>query len=391
MATFHVYVEGPVEQSPEGIGKLATAISKTYGLPVADLVSRMTKGRFRVKANIDRATAETYVRALEHAGARVTIEEAHPTQPVPVTRPDPSAAAPPVTRPDPSAAAPLVSSAPPSSSLPPANAARPSSPVLPPSTGSKAKAAPMQSGLSAAFSGDLSATNLGALDGLSLASLDGSSDHVAPAGTFEPTPEIARPIAGTPAAPAAAAAKPPKGKDVPLDLFAPPSEGAELKVDLADDELEDRARKSQRSLPAPAPELPPAPASKPMSPPPVRSTPASEPSIQGTRASGHLVRGRFALGVFLSICLGFVPAHAVASWRERSAFKAIDAQVEATQIASDTPEMYAALDAFREAQLARKQSERRNIALIAILLWAGAGAGVAFVWFRKIPWNRQDA
>jgi hypothetical protein len=386
MATFHVYVEGPVEKSPAAVQRLAVAIAAKYGLPAADLVTRLSKGRFRVKANIDRATADTYAHALEQVGARVTIEEAHPTQPVAVTRAAATPSVPPATaaRASSSSLPPANAPRPSSSSLPPSNVARPSSSSLPPVDVTKSKPAPMQSGLSAAFSGDSPAANLGALDALSLASLDGNDANEPTAAAF--TPPSPPPATVAPAPSAAPVAKPVRPKDVPLDLFAPPEEGARLDVDLAVDEIEHRTRKSQSIPPANV-----APTSKPLSPPLRRSTPSIQPPTQGTRTPDEMPRGRFALGVVLAICLGFIPAHVFASWRESSAYKAIDAEVEATQIGADTPEMYAALDSFRAAQLGRKKSERRNIALIALLVWAAAGGGLGFVWFRKIPWDRGTA
>src|SRR5262245_38434731 len=79
MPMFDVYVDGPVSSGPAGVKALAQAMSKRYGLGEAELVTRMTKGRFRVKGNIDERTANTYARDLERIGARVTISEAKPT------------------------------------------------------------------------------------------------------------------------------------------------------------------------------------------------------------------------------------------------------------------------------------------------------------------------
>src|SRR5690606_23402455 len=102
-------------------------------------------------------------------------------------------------------------------------------------------------------------------------------------------------------------------------------------------------------------------------------------------------RARFAAGVILAILLGFVPAHLIAAAREDAAFRAIDAQIEATQRAATTADMYAQLDKFRAAQLARKESERQMIALTPMLIWAPAGAGPAYLWFRRIPWDQLGA
>src|SRR6202167_5725671 len=74
-ATFQVFVEGATDASPLGLRKLAEAMASHYGLPPADLMARLGKGRFRVKGNIDRATAEQYVAELARLGARATMED----------------------------------------------------------------------------------------------------------------------------------------------------------------------------------------------------------------------------------------------------------------------------------------------------------------------------
>ena len=73
MATFNVFVEGPVDSM--GLPELANAMSQRYGLPAAELVARLQRGRFRVKSNLDASTAERYRRDLERIGARVVVED----------------------------------------------------------------------------------------------------------------------------------------------------------------------------------------------------------------------------------------------------------------------------------------------------------------------------
>ena len=51
-------VEGPVKPGPDSVEKLAEIMSKRYGLAVGELIARLNKGRFRVKGNLDQATAE---------------------------------------------------------------------------------------------------------------------------------------------------------------------------------------------------------------------------------------------------------------------------------------------------------------------------------------------
>ena len=76
-APYQVFVDGPRDRSPLAIDKLATAIGARYGLPPTELATRLARGRFKVKAGIDRATAEQYARDLERLGAACTIVDAN--------------------------------------------------------------------------------------------------------------------------------------------------------------------------------------------------------------------------------------------------------------------------------------------------------------------------
>ncbi len=437
MAAFHVFVEGAVDDSPAGIPRLAEAIAKHYGLGAPDLLARLQKGRFRVKGNTDRTTAETYKRDLERLGARCTIEEATADNsqrttplPFPAVRP----ATPPVGTPVAGAA--RTSTPPPVASGPGASAlaaagARPSTP--PPigggpgasalaAAGASAAASPpaptgsgqFQSGLAAAFSGEMPAADLGALGSndaaFSLASLDGVDDKSAAGGSFGPPADASAIPASIGPAPEkkkpAADAKPAKPKDEPLDMFAPPDmQGEEFKVDIAADEGDFSARK-RASTPPPVDEAAAAAATGDGARPSSQRLPAtpltrkSQPSMQVPNAPaaaatsvpsklGPLAdeRVRFGAGVVLSVLLGFVPAHLVASMKESSADDAIDRKVIAAQQTADTPEVYATLDRLRADQLDRKESEHRNAAIIGFAIWAIVGGGLAFLWFRKIPWD----
>lgn len=432
MSLFHVYVEAP-DRSPAAVERLAEAIARKYGVPAVELSKRLAQGKFRVKANVDRATAESYKAALLESGARVEIEPATAT---PVAGTPIEAAATPASGPvartpaqlvsrsgtttPPALAAPTLAptaagrpanlSLPPlnvgkpaSTTLPPANAPRPSSSSLPPANAAKSAPA-IQSGLSAAYTDSAGTSDLGALGegSLSLASLDGNDEgSPLPDAAFGPAEGLSATI-GPAMAPANApaskpgAAKPGKPKDVPLDLFAPPEaeSDAAFQVELATDEVEHRARKMS-TPPAAVPVAPPvapapAPAGSPASAARRLATPAAgAPIVVAPGADGdEMPRGRFAAGVMLSILIGFIPAHLIASSRESSAFAKIDAQINDTQTQADTPETYAALDGFRAAQLARKASEKRSIALQSMVIWAVLGGGIAYVWFRRIPWDR---
>ncbi|MEO8549925.1 MAG: hypothetical protein ABI678_08120 [Kofleriaceae bacterium] len=393
MGLYHVFVDGAADGSPAGRERLAAAIAEHYGLPVADLRARIASGRFRVKGNCDQATADSYVRDLSALGARCSTEEASPSNAAKTPLPFPAITAAAASRstlpPRTTAPPPTASALPPRTTpTPPTGSVLPPRQTTPPATArTTTPAKGFQSGLAAAFSGEQQVDNLGALDDgalLKLSSVDGTDD--APAAAFAPPPEVvAKP--GKPAASAPVAAKP---KDEPLDMFAPPdANDAAFTVDLAPDEVE-RAAKKRASVPPETAPVESARASRPSLQPPTELGRASRPSIQAPNRAGDPPRGlqdpktRFAAGVLLSIVLGFIPAHFVAHARERSEYAAIDHKVAATQAEAVTAEDYAALDTFRAGQLERKHDERRNIALLAMLIWAAAGSAVAYVWFRRL-------
>jgi hypothetical protein len=245
---------------------------------------------------------------------------------------------------------------------------------------------PFASGLSAAFSDEVPVeSNLGALGNdaaFSLSSLDGNEDN-SPTPSFEPSAEAMPASIGPAMTPAVAKpTQPTKASTEPLDMFAPPdAESHEMNVDLATDEIEHRERKM-------TPVSTPVSQSIPVTPPPSRRASTPIP-VQGGVAStaGDIPRARYAAGVLLAILIGFVPAHLFASMRE-SKLTAIDQQVIQTQTNASSTEEYAQLDAFRSAQLSKKESEKRTIMLMSLLIWGLAGAGVAYVWFRRVPWDR---
>jgi hypothetical protein len=385
MALYHVFVDGAADASPAGNEQLAAAVAAHYGLPVADLQARIASGRFRVNGNCDRATADSYIRDLTALGARCSLEEASPSNAAKTPLPFPAVTVAPAQP----AARPSQSLLPPRQTPPPAMART----ATPPKG--------FQSGLAAAFSGEQQVGSLGALDDgalLKLSSVDGTEEGPA-ADAFAPPPTAAAPAAKLdgkpkPTAPAKSAGPAAKPKDVPLDMFAPPdADDANFAVDLAPDEVA-RAAKKKVSIPPETEPAEPAPASRTSRPSlQVPTDRASRPSLQtltGPPATGlRDPKTRFVVGIVIAIVLGFVPAHFIAHLQESSAFAKVDANVNAVQHDAVTPEDYTALDDFRAGQLARKHDERRNIALLAMLIWAAGGAGIAYVWFRRIPWDRD--
>ncbi len=150
------------------------------------------------------------------------------------------------------------------------------------------------------------------------------------------------------------------------------------------------------------------PASVPVAPEPAaapqrRSTPAMSAAAVRTPAEPVAVvrppgrlgplgdeRVRLVLGVAVSILLGFIPAHVVASMRERSAYHAIDSSVEQQQQNATTQEDYDALDAFRARQLDDKRSAHHSIFVMALVIWGAVGGGIGYAWFKRVPWDRLD-
>jgi hypothetical protein len=416
---FDVFVDGATGTSRDAVRDLADAMAARYGLAAVDLRGRLMRGPFRVKADVDRRTADAYLRDLVALGARARIEPAG-GRALDAARGHPALPAQPASRP-PGAGLPPALGRPTRSSLPPQPAARPSGSAL------------ASTRILDAAAGAIP-TALGALDRsgqLSLATLD---DEPAPSSASDGTlPASMGPAAPRPDRPA-------RSRNEPLDPFAPPElAAAEPVLELADDELAHRARRQQPSRPPMSAGAAPYPGSsvatsddgeRPSSSATARGAmspdamsfrgssmaaggdappagPAMSPgrdvmSVPGSSmaAGGGAVavlvaripalasaRVRLAVGVWLAIVLGFVPAHLAAGMRERSAYAAIDRTVASIQSAAATPEAYAALDAFRADQLDAKRSARRSIIATAMVIWAAAGGALAYAWFRHVPWG----
>jgi hypothetical protein len=348
MPGYQVFVERPSSVGPDAIARLASAMAERYGIARADLEPRLRAGRFRVKGNVDLATAERFAADLEKLGAIVSVVD---ERGAPVKRPRPEPSAPPA-RPTPK-------------------------PQL-------------VSGLAAAYGAPADEPDLGALGDASsgsfaLSALDGSDDRVAapplaPEGA--PLPASIGPAIAPPVTPAPRAA--PSGGD----LFAPPAAEDEL-VDLAVDVADVRSqRAAATSTPPPVARTsgrvsaPP-----PLDPPHAPATPSKSLGDHLRAFAGHR-RARFATGAVLAVLVGFVPAHFLASVRERSAYAEIDTHLHEQEAKVRTMEQWQALDQLRDGERDEKLAEKHSIAITAVLLWAAVSAGFAFVWYRKIDWDR---
>lgn len=363
-------------------------------MPADAIVPRLQAGPFRVKSGIDLNTALRLVADLESLGAVCSIVD-NAGRAVPRTQ----------------YAAPRLATQPPTGSLQPAQGmaqaqaggraqagagpqAQASPPVqaqgATPAAAHPAKPRPgsqseLKSGLAAALAAE-PAQELGALSqgsaALSLATLDGEEEPQRRPGSttaassrddyraFAPPQEeaqalqLAMPVGsrGAHAAPPAKAPEP----EAYLEDQAPPAEDVQAasRPVLA-------ATGSRQPQPAPS-----------------STSPGESPVARVRRALADSERVRFAAGILLALLLGFVPAHVFASIRERSGFAELDREVrQAYEQATDIEE-WNALDGYREAMRERKETQRRNIALSSILVWALAGGALGYLWFRKIDWDR---
>src|SRR5690606_16504544 len=69
--SYQVYIDGPAD--PGKVQAVATAIGSRFGLPPATLMERLTQGRFRVKKDIDLATAQVFAAQLRELGALASV------------------------------------------------------------------------------------------------------------------------------------------------------------------------------------------------------------------------------------------------------------------------------------------------------------------------------
>ncbi len=411
---FHVYVEGAVDPSPDALKKLAEIMASRYGLPIADVTARLAKGRFRVKANVDRATADVYVRDLGAVGAKVVIDAASkpssPSIPAPSRTSTPASALPPRTSspsiPAATTALPPRTSSPsipaPTAALPPRtsspsipNPARTATPasglrVATPAAGNKA----VTSGLAAAFGGEATSgsQDLGVLGGdsgaFALSSVDGGGVE----------PELPEPSAFTPPPKSVAARAAKANHGMGTDVFAPPdAEEQEQKVDLASDEIEHRSRKVEEAAARRRASTPPATAPGVATPVlqrkvstsiPPQNAPVTALPPRGRLGPLSVPRNRFAAGVVVAIVLGFLPMHVIASYREHDALQKIDSKFLADASAAADPASWAALD---EPALKDKKSAQHGVMLTSLLLWALFAGGVGYIWFKRVPWDKLDA
>lgn len=456
---FNVYIERASASAPDASAKLARAIASHYGIDATAIEQRLGVGRFRVKGNVDRATADSFAADLSRLGAIVKVERAEEATPPPraPAASAPAATAPAATLPPraPAATAPAATAAgkpaqrnrtPPTGvkipSLKPAAPVSLQQPrITPPEKPSKPQYA---SGLAAAAAAQSAAdVGLGALGGdipLTLSTLDGEDDagpsasgSIGLPASFGPPPDPPARAGAKAAASAAssddfdvaidddaaddagrdgedmAAALPasigpaalpasmgpamaPRDLGGAQDMFAPPEANEDIPLAL---EVEVRKKPAAAAPPVMAPEPAAGPAVTAAAAVPgaahdplLASPVVRAPGEPAWKRLGRDERARFVAGVVVAAAIGCVPALVTASVRKRSAFAEIDSQLEGKQAAVLTRGDWDNLDRVRTSFVERKKSEQQSIAITSLLLWAVVSGGAAFVWFRKIDWDR---
>ncbi len=400
---FHVFIERARATTPTAGRDLAQAIAARYGIPAEDLEKRFAMGRFRVKGNVDRATADSYAADLASLGAVCTVVAAGAT-PAPV----PTAQA--MTLPG----GQRVATPPPAA--PPRVAPKPAPPPAAP-------AMPVQ--------------DLGALTGempLTLSTLDGASEDDARASrkiplsaSFGPPADtdpgrqssknIALPASFGPPADVEPARQSSKNIALPASFGPPPDDepaharSASRKVAAAEPALFDPfappemqseeqelvlavERKPKKSAAPPPEELAAPAAGAPVVPaaPAVAAVAAPRgPAAPRGSALGFLrdEGTRFVVGVVLVTLLGAIPALLIGSSRVHGAFARLDGELDQRQEkARKSRDEWDGLERVRASFVERKRDERQTIAITSVLMWAALSGGLAFVWFRKIDWDR---
>ncbi len=341
-----VFIERCRDSDPATAESLATAIASRYGVEPAQILNRLGAGRFRVKANLDLASAKRFMEYLESEGALCTIADgtgaivARSAQVTPTPPPD-----------APDDFLPLY--------------------TPPPAEGPGAH---YESGLAAGFGDASDSQDLGVLaddaaassGSLMLSTLDGESSDA----KLGPS---ASSVAAT--------------SDV--EAFLPPEMLKETKLELADE-------------PEPGPEVPEyLPPLRTPAPPSHAASVAEAPPDAALEAPASLAkppllqflasaRGRLALGVLLAFIVGFIVSSTVASGMEEGQYAKAVASLESAYADVDTVDDWLELDAVRETTISGLERRRRNIVITSLLMWLAVGGLLLFLWLRFVNWDEIE-
>jgi hypothetical protein len=175
------------------------------------------------------------------------------------------------------------------------------------------------------------------------------------------------------------------------DMFAPPDAAeADQRVEIAQDEIAHQAQKArERVVSVPPPNTVATPVlqrkgSASISP---LNQPVTALAPRGRLGPLSEPRNRMAAGVLVAILGGFLPTHFIAGIREHDAMQKVDAKWLTDAASATDPQMWAALD---EPALREKKDAKHSIVMTSLLMWAVIAAGVGYVWFKRVPWDKLD-
>ena len=326
---YHVVLRGPSSREPGAARALADAIAARYGVPVDAIADRLAAGGFRVKSGVDLDTAMAYAVDLTKLGGACIVVDAATGEPIETAK---------NSDPEP--------------------------------IGLAAAGRDVSMGLGALDSGNMVVATLdGAVDPRGdLVFKDEGESLALDASPYEPT-ELAAPTRSE------------------SDFAPPPSEVADDELMLVEDPRQAREAIAEQPVAAiPEPELAPAPPAG-----PGFAERASRLGVEARRSLATRGRVHVAAGALLVVIAGFVAAHVIGVIQETSAYPPIHKELREAYAEATDPDSHAALPEIREGMQQLVESRQRRIAVTCALVWIAASAGVGFLWFRKIEWERLGA
>jgi len=382
--SYQVFIEGP-KRSGENQA-VAQAISARFGLPAAVLAERLGTGRFRVKQGVDLETAKRFAADLDALGARASVASASgevvvAAAPAPEEELELMPESPPMTAelevplgpagaktqmisdsplPATASRSPSASSDNPFAGI---TAAPKSADGDNPLAGITAERAVQGDDTGLALAGHGQEQDLGALaamdSALALESLDGGEDAAVKK--------------------AAASYAPPSDSQA----FLPPDANVEAELEV---EVAVALPKVSRTISAPV--------SAQMDAIGGADVSLGEGKVSGLGLHQRIFdaldgdgRLRFMVGLILVTALAFVPVHFYAASSENSAYTQMRNELNETQKLVEDPEEWDGLAEIRASYAEQMDKKRVRIASTSVIIWLLLGAGLGFLFFRKLPWE----
>ena len=119
-------------------------------------------------------------------------------------------------------------------------------------------------------------------------------------------------------------------------------------------------------------------------------------TAQASSKSGPLeflannMRPRFALGIALSLMLGFFIMSPIASSRESGRYDEPMALLSESYAEADTILAWESLDARRTETRDTLQSRRSSLVVTSLMIWLVLSGLLAFLWLRVVDWSRWE-